>query len=83
MALIKLKTNKDVLKMMLDLSSDYYEANNIINKFTNAKYLRQKLKLIQELYPEIRIIDPHTHDKSSMKTDYQVMIHTIINAKWR
>jgi len=77
------KIEKKVLKTLLELAADYDEANKIMEKYTDAPAIKDKLQLLEELYgDQIQILDDHKHDGSNPRTDYEVMIATIINKKW-
>ena len=70
------------LKMMIELSDDFLEADRIIEEYTDARLIGEKLELVGKLWPEIKILDGWEHDDSEMLTDYQVLIATIMNKKW-
>ena len=66
-----------VLKAKLRICESFEEANSIVEQY--AETFKDKIAFLNILFPDISILDPYTHDNSSIETDYQVLIHTIIN----
>jgi hypothetical protein len=71
-----MKTNDDTIRSLIELSSSWEEADNVIEEFTSYKELHEKICYLTFLYPKISFVG---HNIEFNNDDYIVLLHTIIN----
>jgi len=73
-----------VIKTMIELSITLDEADSIIEEFTQRKTYEDKFGFLSEQYPNISILGRcDGKNGNPIRTDYEAVLSTIINLKWR
>jgi len=74
----------EVIKTMVALSDTEEEADGIIEEFTPRRSYGEKLVFLLQLFPNISILAGCNSENSDItQTDYQAVLSTVINMKWR
>ena len=70
---------REQIKALIELSTTYEEANEIIDTFTSCKDFAQKIAYIQGMF-NCEIVGRHIEDEEA---DYMALLTSIVDKKWK
>jgi hypothetical protein len=73
--------DRDAIKMMIELSETWQEADKIIEKYTHFTATNEKLAYLFGMF-DVAIIASHDGSGSKIETDYCSVLSAIVHMKW-
>lgn len=70
---------REQIKTLIELATSFEDVEIILNKYTDLKTTQEKIAYLQGMF-DVEILGGLT---TNVEDDYKVIVHAVINEKWR